>query len=244
MARSNENKQGAADTLTQRRQATVLNSTDAMAMVEHGSEVTLNVTTPVGTKYITTSTFVGCHSNNTALIEIPNISDEDLRFYFQEGFWLSVKAYSHRGEGAVIPFRAQLQHRLGAPYPLLILALPNTMQVFQLRKETRYEVNLDARLHLSDYRTECEIRDLSRGGCRIITSPMSRPLQPQDKVSLDVVINQRGGPMLLALKGRICNIQKSVHHARYGIEFDDFGKANAKTLLGHLKFDGTRLTLK
>ena len=47
------------------RQATTLNSTDAMAMVEHGSEVTLNVTTPVGTKFITTSTFMGCHSNNT-----------------------------------------------------------------------------------------------------------------------------------------------------------------------------------
>ena len=31
------------------RQASTLNSTDAMAMVEHGSEVTLNVTTPVGT---------------------------------------------------------------------------------------------------------------------------------------------------------------------------------------------------
>lgn len=73
------------------RQATTLNSTDAMAMVEHGSEVTLNVTTPVGTKFITTSTFVGCHSNNTALIEVPNISDEDLKFYFQEGFWINVK---------------------------------------------------------------------------------------------------------------------------------------------------------
>ncbi|MDF4956982.1 flagellar brake domain-containing protein, partial [Vibrio parahaemolyticus] len=95
------------------RQASTLNSTDAMAMVEHGSEVSLNVTTPVGTKFITTSTFVGCHSNNTALIEVPTTSDEDLKFSFQAGFWINVKAYSHRGEGAVIPFRAQLQHRLG-----------------------------------------------------------------------------------------------------------------------------------
>ncbi len=80
------------------RQATTLNSTDAMAMVEHGSEVSLNVTTPVGTKFMTTSTFVGCHSNHTALVEVPNISEEDLKFYFQEGFWVNIKAYSQRGE--------------------------------------------------------------------------------------------------------------------------------------------------
>ncbi|AXB33928.1 flagellar brake protein [Vibrio campbellii] len=225
------------------RQASTLNSTDAMAMVEHGSEVTLNVTTPVGTKFITTSTFVGCHSNNTALIEIPNISDEDLKFYFQEGFWINVKAYSHRGEGAVIPFRAQLKHRLGDPYPLLVLNLPNTMQVYQLRKEVRYEVNLRSRLQFEQYRAECEIRDLSKSGCRFVTSPMSRTLQVGDLVTLDITMpgNSR---MLAPLKGRICNLQKSVHYARYGVEFDDFGKANAKNLLSHLKFDGTKLKLK
>ncbi len=225
------------------RQATTLNSTDAMAMVEHGSEVTLNVTTPVGTKFITTSTFVGCHSNNTALIEVPNISDEDLKFYFQEGFWINVKAYSHRGEGAVIPFRAQLQHRLGDPYPILVLSLPNTMQVFQLRKEVRYEVNLKGRVRLDEYRSECEIRDLSRSGCRFVTSPMSRPLQVGDRITLDLTMPS-DGRLLAPLNGRICNLQKSTHYARYGMEFDEVGKTNAKSLLSHLKFDGTKLKLK
>ncbi len=225
------------------RQVSTLNSTDAMAMVEHGSEVTLSVTTPVGTKFMTTSTFVGCHSNHTALIEVPHISDDDLKYYFQEGFWLNVKAYSQRGEGAIIPFRAQLVHRLDEPYPILILDLPRTMQVYQLRKEVRYEVNLRAYVHLDGYRNECEIRDLSRSGCRFVTSPMSRPLQVGDEISLDLAIS--GGKRLLApLKGRVCNLQKSTHYSRYGMEFDDVGKENAKSLLSHLKFDGTKLKLK
>ncbi len=225
------------------RQASTLNSTDAMAMVEHGSEVTLNVTTPVGTKFITTSTFVGCHSNHTVLIEVPNISDEDLRYYFQEGFWVNVKAYSQRGEGAVIPFRSQLVHRLGEPYPILVLNLPRTMQVYQLRKEVRYEVNLKAYVQLDGYRSECEIRDISRSGCRFVTSPMSRPLQVGDQISLDLAMP--GDSRLLApLKGRICNLQKSTHYSRYGMEFDEAGKTNAKSLLSHLKFDGTKLKLK
>ncbi|MGR5208645.1 flagellar brake protein [Vibrio sp. PNB23_22_7] len=225
------------------RQATTLNTTDAMAMVEHGSEVTLNVTTPVGTKCITTSTFVGCHSNKTALIEIPNISEEDLKYYFQAGFWINVKAFSHRGEGAIIPFRAQLQHRLSEPYPLLVLSLPSSMQVYQLRKEVRYEVNLRSRVQLKEYRSECEIRDLSRSGCRFVTSPMSRLLHVGEQVSLDLVL-PGNGRMLPSLKGRICNLQKSTHYARYGVEFDDIGKANAKNLLSQLKFDGIKLKLK
>lgn len=225
------------------RQATILNSTDAMAMVEHGSEVSLNVTTPVGTKFITTSTFIGCHSNHTALVELPNISEEDLKFYFQEGFWINIKAYSQRGEGAIIPFRAQIQHRLGEPYPLLVLNLPNTMQVYQLRKEVRYEVNLKAHVRFETHRNECEIRDISRSGCRFVTSPMSRPLQIGDLISLDVNMLE-DSRMLAPLNGRICNLQKSTHYSRYGVEFDDVGKSNAKRLLSNLKFDGTKLKLK
>ncbi|CAM2775413.1 flagellar brake protein [Vibrio mytili] len=228
---------------TQERQATTLNSTDAMAMVEHGSEVSLNVTTPVGTKFITTSTFIGCHTNHTALIEVPNISDEDLKFYFQEGFWITVKAYSQRGEGAVIPFRAQLQHRLSDPYPILILSLPSTMQVYQLRKEVRYEVNLQAYAHIGDYRVECELRDVSRSGCRFVTNPISRPLQVDDKVLLELIV-PKTNLVFAPISGRICNLQKSTHYARYGVEFDEAGKENAKSLLSHLKFDGTKLSLK
>ncbi|EDP60413.1 hypothetical protein AND4_05834 [Vibrio sp. AND4] len=242
MATAGDKRTSSQKRNTPKRQQNTLNSTDAMAMVEHGSEVTLNVTTPVGIKFSTKSTFVGCHSDSTALIELPKISDEDLKFYFQEGFWINVKTYSHRGEGAVIPFRAQLKHRLGAPYPLLVLSLPNTMQVYQLRKEVRYEVNLRSRLQFEQYRAECEIRDLSKSGCRFVTSPMSRTLQVGDLVTLDITIP--GNNLTIApLKGKICNLQKSVHYARYGVKFDDFGEANAKNLLGHLKFDGTKLKL-
>lgn len=226
------------------RCTTSLNSTDALAMMEHGSEITLNVATPVGTKFLTTSQFVGSHSGNSILVEIPQVSDDDLKFYFQEGFWINVRALSHRGEGAIIQFRCQLTHRLCEPFPLLVLSVPSTMLVSQLRKETRYEVNLPAKAYVNDAKVECEIRDLSRGGCRFVTAPMSRTLSVGDEVSLEILLSRNGGPTLAPLKGKVCNLQRSTHYARYGVEFDDFGKHNAKNLLGHLKFDGTKLKLR
>ncbi|EJK2115804.1 cation tolerance protein CutA [Vibrio navarrensis] len=228
----------------QTHNVSTLNSTDALAMVEHGSEMTLNVTTPVGIKFLTTSKFIGSHSNNAILIEVPQISDEDLRFYFQAGFWINIKALSHRGEGAIIQFRSQISYRLGDPFPLLVLSVPSTMQVSQLRKEIRYEVNLSAKAYLGETGVDCEIRDLSRGGCRFITTPMSRTFQVGEEVSLDIVLGKNGGVTLAPLKGKVCNLQRSTHYARYGVEFDDYGKVNAKSLLSHLTFDGTKLKLR
>ncbi|HAS6349591.1 flagellar brake protein [Vibrio sp. IRLE0018] len=243
MARIQKRPLSSPDNASQRC-TTSLNSTDALAMIEHGSEITLNVATPVGTKFLTTSLFVGTHSGHSILVEIPQISDDDLKFYFQEGFWVNVKALSHRGEGAIIQFRCQLTHRLSDPFPLLVLSVPSTMLVSQLRKETRYEVNLPAKAYVNEAKVECEIRDLSRGGCRFVTAPMSRIFMVGEEVSLEIFLNKVGGPTLAPLKGKVCNLQRSTHYARYGVEFDDLGKHNAKNLLGHLKFDGTKLKLR
>ncbi|CSA59729.1 Cyclic di-GMP binding protein VCA0042 [Vibrio cholerae] len=45
------------------------------------------------------------------------------------------------------------------------------------------------------------------------------------------------------MTGKICNLQRSLHHARYGLEFNEEGRNNAKNLLAQLKFNGTKLTL-
>jgi len=226
------------------RTVTTINSTDALAMIEHGSELTLNVSTPVGTKFLATTKFIGTHSDNCILIEVPEISSDDLGFFFQEGFWMTARAYSLRGEGALIHFRSQIHHTVGEPFPIIVLSTPSTMQVTQLRKETRYEVNLSSRVIFDDQRMNCEIRDLSKSGCRFVTSPTSRTIQVADRVSIEITPENYNGPLIPPLRGIVCNLQRSTHYARYGVEFDDIGKANAKNLLSKLKFDGTKLRLR
>ncbi|MBW3695100.1 flagellar brake protein [Vibrio sp. T187] len=221
-----------------------LNSTDALAMVEHGSELTLNVTTPVGTKFLATTRFIGSHSNNCILVEVPQVSVDDLAYFFQEGFIMTVRALSHRGEGALIHFRSQIQHKLSEPFPLLVISIPSTMQVTQLRKEIRYEVNLGGKVLVNSRRTECEVRDISKSGCRFVTSPTTRPIQVGDQITIEIVPESQRTPLIAPLHGIVCNLQKSTHYARYGVEFDQLGKASAKSLLGKLKFDGTKLRFR
>lgn len=226
------------------KNVSILNSTDALAMIEHGGELTIGISTPVGTSFRCKTSFIGTHSNNIVLAELPKISDDDLEYFFQEGFWATVRAISPRGEGAIVHFRGQLQHVLTAPVPMVALSVPKTMQVTQLRKEPRFEVNLSARVEANTHRLECEIRDLSKGGCRFITAPLSRPFQVGEEIALHVQLNTPKGPRFEPLFGKVCNLQRSLHYARYGVAFTDDGKNNAKILLGHLKFNGTKLTLR
>jgi len=226
------------------RNVSTLNSTDALAMVEHGGELTIGITTPVGTTFRCKTKFIGTHSANVVLAELPKISDDDLEFFFQEGFWATIRAISPRGEGAIVHFRGQIQHVLTAPVPIFTLSVPQTMQVTQLRKEPRFDVNLAARVIAETHKLDCEIRDLSKSGCRFITAPLSRPFQVGEEIALNVQLSSNRDKHFKPLYGKVCNLQRSMHYARYGVAFNDDGKENAKTLLGHLKFDGTKLTLR
>ena len=226
------------------RSTHTLNSTDALAMIEHGSDVTLTVTTPVGTSFRCASKFIGAHSDHRILLEMPRISESDLKDFYQEGFWLIVRAISQRGEGGVVQFRSQLLHIIDEPVSMLVLSIPQSMTITNLRKEARYEVNLGAMLEVGERRVRCEVRDMSKSGCRFILPALSKHLTIGEPVTLVVQSETGKGRSFPALSGPICNVQKSNHYNGYGIKFDELGTSNAKELLSLLKFDGTKFKLR
>ncbi|WED24800.1 flagellar brake protein [Vibrio sp. JC009] len=229
---------------TPKANESTINSTDAIDMINHGSELTINITTPVGIKYMGKARFIGSHSDNLFLIEPPEISGEDYDYFFQEGFWINIKAISQRGEGAIVQFRSQIEHISHDPMKMVMVKIPGMVKIHQLRKEPRYDVNLEARAVVGSRKIECEIRDLSKGGCRFVTSSLANSFHVGDDISLEIITNNKSKVQLLPLQGHICNLQSSLHYAKYGIQFDDIGSANVKTLLSYLKFDGTKLALK
>lgn len=226
------------------RTTQTLNSTDALAMIEHGGDVTLTVNTPVGTSFRCATQFIGAHSEHRILLETPKIDESDLKYFFQEGFWLTVRAISQRGEGGIVQFRSQLLNIVEEPLPILVLSIPQAMQVTNLRKEPRYEVNLEAMLVSGHNQTRCELRDMSKSGCRFILPALGKSLVIGQEVALNVAASAYKGRYFPPLSGLICNQQKSSHYTAYGIKFDETGEANAKELLSHLKFDGTKLKLR
>ncbi len=162
---------------------------------------------------------------------------------------MNVRAISQKGEGgALIHFRSQIMHILLEPVPIIMISIPGMMKINQLRKEPRYDVNLKAHAVTESLRLECEIRDLSKGGgCRFITSPLAKHFDVGgDYITVNIPPTPNGSKVQLSpLSGTICNLQSSMHYAKYGLKFDEEGLKNVQGILSHLKFDGgVKLSLK
>ncbi|PKF61128.1 cation tolerance protein CutA [Psychromonas sp. psych-6C06] len=230
-----------------KRQAKVMQSTissiDALPMISHGSELSFDLMTPIGTHISSKANFIGCHTNQYILMEMPEVQGDDKTYFFQEGFWMEVCAISSRGRGAHLTFKSQLIHLIESPVQLLLLSIPQTMQIYQLRKEPRYEVALMAQAITNNYKFECQIHDLSRGGCRVVTSLLNQKLTIGDKVVISVTHKGKNLTDSALLIGEVCNLQSSVNHSQYGLKFSEEGQNNAKVLLSKLKFDGTKLAI-
>lgn len=235
------------DKIKNKRQAKMMQSTissiDALPMIAHGTELTFDLMTPLGSHLSSKTTFIGCHGHQYILLEMPELQGDDKDYFFQEGFWLEVSVISSRGRGAHISFKSQLMHIIEAPVAMILISIPQSMQIYQLRKETRYDVALMAKALTKNTKFECEIHDLSKGGCRLVTSVLNQTLDIGEKVVISVTHQGKSLTDSAELIGEVCNLQSSINHSKYGLKFSSEGQNNAKLLLGKLKFDGTKLAM-
>jgi len=226
------------------RTPTTITSVDGLAMLDHGRELTIGIVTPVGTSYRVKSQLIGTHSNHMILVELPKLPEDKLLAFFQEGFWATIRAISPRGEGAILTFRSQILHIIRSPIAMIAMSIPQTMQTTPLRNEPRYEVNLGAKVHSTNHRIECEIRDLSKSGCLYVTPSLTRPFNSGEDIELHINTSSGKQCKFEPLTGKICNVKQASQKRRYGVMFDDEGKKVAKALLANLKFDGSKLSLQ
>lgn len=223
---------------------TSINSTDALSMLVHGGELTVIINTPVGRAFSCKTLFIGAHSHNLILAELPNLSLEDTGFFFQSGFWATIRAISPRGEGALVSFKTQLEYVLHSPIPIVAFNIPNTMQINQLRREPRYNLDLPASVKYQGVKMECQMRDLSMHGCRFVTPPLSKAFQVGEEIIVCIHEALARKHQFQSMSGKIRNSQSSIHYASYGIEFDEEGVEGSKLLLSKLKFSGNKLILR
>ncbi|MBA5761405.1 flagellar brake protein [Vibrio sp. 404] len=226
------------------RTPATITSVDGLAMLDHGRELNIGIVTPVGTSFRAKSNLIGTHSNHMILVELPKLSEDKLLAFFQEGFWATIRAISPRGEGAILTFRSQILHIIRTPIAMVAMSIPQTMQTSPLRNEPRYEVNLAAKVHSTNHRIECEIKDLSKSGCLYVTPSLTRPFNAGEDIELHIRSSSNAPHKFEPLTGRICNVKQASQKRRYGVMFDDDGKKVAKSLLANLKFDGSKLSLQ
>ncbi|MGR5149681.1 PilZ domain-containing protein [Photobacterium alginatilyticum] len=226
---------------TKSREKTI-SGNQGIAMVRHGSEVTISIKTPLGRLYRIETVFIGSNSSDEIFFELPEVSKSVIDEYFDQGFWLTVKAISEKGEGAIVNFKTQIMYTILKPTRLLVLELPRTMGLLQLRSEPRYDVKLQGKIALAQRELLVDFKDLSKNGCcfyQDINGPQLR-----EDMAIVVMIQNPASGKVFTLTGLVKSVHRSGSQNYYGMLFDLDGQKQAKALLAQLIFDGSKLSFK
>ncbi|MGF1765033.1 PilZ domain-containing protein [Aliivibrio kagoshimensis] len=211
-----------------------------LSMIFKSSLVHVSVTTPLGKKLKCNTFFIGSDSLSYLLLKLPTISKEMVEEFFQEGFTLTVKAISDQGEGSIIIFRSQITEILQRPAALMVLAMPKTMRLHQLRNEPRFEVAMNALVSKDDAHVNVELRDLSNSGCNFAIDSSDSTFEKQDIVQIKVM-RKNSDEVVSVLGGDICNSFTKGGVTSYGVRFNEASSEEINTLLARLIFDGSKM---
>ena len=210
--------------------------------ITHGSEVTLSVKTPVGRLYQVSSVFIGTNGKDQLFLELPKVNKVERDQFFQLGYRMTIKAVSEKGEGALVNVRTKISHIITEPVPLLVVAIPPQIDVVQLRKEPRYDVNLEGRIVLPSRTLKVVLKDLSTSGCSFYIDANGPVIEINNLVSVEVVHPRT--EETYPLTGKVCNYQQLGVNKQLGIEFDTQGQQAVRELMNKLMFDGAKLSFK
>ncbi|MGR5061895.1 flagellar brake protein [Photobacterium sp. DNB22_13_2] len=210
--------------------------------ITHGSEITLSVKTPVGRLYQVSSVFIGTNGKDKLYIELPKVTKIEREEFFQLGYRMTIKAVSEKGEGALVNVRTKISHIITDPVPLLVVDIPPQIEVVQLRKEPRYDVNIEGKIVLPSRTLKVMLKDLSPSGCSFYIEANGPTIEINKVVSVEVVHPRT--EVIYPLSGKVCNHQSLGVNKQLGIEFDDLGQQAVRDLMNKLIFDGAKLSFK
>jgi len=212
---------------------------DAFLEVMPLCEVACIVTTPTGKILKCKTKYVGLHSNNVLLLEMPTISPKEKSQFMQRGYSIKACVISSKGEGARVYFKTNIEYVLsGGSNDLLLVTLPKATQVVVgLRESARLEIGLKGILAPSDQQYPCQIRDISQHGCLIVIERGNSNYRVGSLIALKITAyDQEKDAIDETLQAVVKNVSKTGRYIKYGVKFEDESLDYVNALIEGLNF--------
>lgn len=224
---------------TMKNREMLTNGSDGLSMIYKSCVASISVTTPLGEQLQYRSQFVGSDSLSYLLLKLPSIGATSIKRHFQQGFYLSVKAIADRGEGTIVCFRTKIRNVILNPIALLVLDIPTTMKLHQLRCEPRFEVSMRANVIFDQDSFQVELLDLSNSGCCFVISTHDCKLKKDDPLVIEVMNSD--SEVVTSIKGKICNSRRVKEANSFGVLCDPQCKEQMEGLLARIVFGGSKM---
>lgn len=210
---------------------------DAFQDILPQCEVACIVTTPTGKVLKFRTKYIGLHSKNVLLLEMPAISPQETSVFMQRGYAVKACVISSKGEGARVYFKSKIEYVLsGGGSELLLISLPQATQVVVgLRESARLEISLDGTLYSNQNSHSCQIRDISQQGCLLVVDRGKSNCQVGSVIELSIDDGTYEGevPRLQAV---VKNLSKTARYQKLGVRFEENSLQHVQSLIENLNF--------
>ncbi|KJY84494.1 hypothetical protein TW81_02905 [Vibrio galatheae] len=227
-----------------------VSSTDSSSAIHYGEdafsnimplcEVACIVTTPTGKTLRCKTKYVGLHTNNVLLLELPNVSPKEKSQFMQRGYGIKACVISSKGEGARVYFKSKIEYVLsGGDSDLLLVGFPKATQVVVgLRESARLEVDLEGMISPNEHRYPCQLRDISQQGCLLVVERGKSNYRMGSIFDFKVLSSDESNKPYTEkqFSAVVRNVTKTNHYVRYGVKFEEECLKSVSELIEGLQF--------
>ncbi len=205
-----------------------------LGLMQAGSIVTIDITTPAGQKGKFRSVFVGYLPKKYVLIQFPDPSKVgNFSQFITQGARVTVRGLIEGQEGSVAAFFSSIKQTLQIPSKLIVLDFPKDLSMQSLRKSIRIDTDILSKVRIEKNFWQAMVTDISLNGCQLLIENGQEISLIKDK-SIDIAVEDYLGLKDVKLAGQICSIKPVVNGVSLGVKFNETSKSSVVKLLHHV----------
>jgi len=202
-----------------------------LAYLKAGSSVIIDISTPAGQKRKFSTIFIGYLPKKYVLVEYPDATKlGTFSQYIGQGTVVTVRGLIEGRDGAAVAFISTIKQTVQIPSRMMVLDIPNTVTLQQLRSSVRIDTRIDAKVKVDDVYWQTTITNLSVDGGQLDIINGEKLVLTEDKV-IELVVEKGAGENSLKLNATICNIKQQVDGLSFGVKFNQVSKQQVIELL-------------
>lgn len=205
-----------------------------LGLMQAGSIVTIDISTPAGQKGKFRTTFIGYLPKHYVLIQFPDSNKlGNFGQFITQGSGVTVRGLIEGHEGSVAAFVSTIKQTLQIPSKMMVLEFPRSLSIQSLRKSVRVDTHIVAKSRVDNKYWQTYITDLSMSGCQLFVENGEAINMNNDKF-IEVTIEDFQELSNLKVSGEICSIKSVLNGVSIGVKFNAESKDSVVKLLHHV----------
>lgn len=202
-----------------------------LAFLKAGAAITIDISTPAGQKRKFKTHYIGHLPKKYVLIEFPESSKlGNFSQYIGQGTVVTVRGLIEGRDGAAVAFLSTIRQTIQIPSRIMVLDIPSTVTLQQLRSAVRIDTHLPVKVKIDDAYWQATVSNLSVNGGQLDVINGEKLVLAEDK-DIELVVEQEAGENSIKLNATICNIKQQVDGVSFGVKFNQVSKKQVIEIL-------------